>query len=93
MRNDDQFGSIIKQGRADRGLTQELLAELVEVDLRTIQRWEAEECLPWPVYIERMVSILPEIEASLQKAIKKKHFTPSQICEGVRNSPSELLQN
>ena len=68
----EQFGIIIKQGREKRRLTQENLAELVEVDLRTIQRWEAEECIPWPAYVKRIVDVLPDIETSLQEAIKKK---------------------
>jgi transcriptional regulator with XRE-family HTH domain len=70
--DDYLFGIIIKQQREKRGLTQEKLAELVDADLRTIQRWEAGLCIPWPSYIEKIIIIMPEINASLREAIKKK---------------------
>jgi transcriptional regulator with XRE-family HTH domain len=65
------FGAIIKHNRENHQLTQERLAELIEVDTRTIQRWEAETCIPWPLYIEKVLSIMPEIETPLRAAIKK----------------------
>jgi transcriptional regulator with XRE-family HTH domain len=71
---DNCFGFIIKQARESRKLTQEKLAELVGVDYRTIQRWEAEECIPWPVYVEKLIVIMPEIEQELRRAIKKMAF-------------------
>ena len=69
--DDRLFGAVIKQGRERHRLTQERLAELIDVDTRTVQRWEAGECIPWPLYIESIISTMPEIEASLREAIKK----------------------
>lgn len=74
-KTDDQFGIIIKHARLERRLTQGKLAELVEVEPRTIQRWEAETCIPWPAYIEKIVVVLPEIRTSLPDAIKKIQLT------------------
>jgi DNA-binding XRE family transcriptional regulator len=70
--DDDHFGIIIKQGREKLQLTQEKFAELIEVDLRTIQRWEVEKCIPWPSCLEKVIGVLPEIGATLREVIKKK---------------------
>lgn len=68
---DDHFGQIIRQGRENRKLTQEQLAELVEIDQRTIQRWEAEISIPWLASQKRIATAMPEISECLHLAIKK----------------------
>jgi DNA-binding transcriptional regulator YiaG len=69
--DDHLFGITIKQGRKKLALTQEKLAELVGVELRTLQRWEAGIYAPRPEYIDKLVSIMPKIEKQLRRAIKK----------------------
>lgn len=65
------FGLIIRQGRADWGLSQEQFAERIGVDPRTVQRWERGECIPWPTFVAKIIDLAPEIGVSLQRAIKK----------------------
>jgi len=72
--DNDRFGTIIKAGRELYHLTQEQLAELIGVEPRTVQRWEAEKCTPWPDFLDELSSILPGIEAQLREAIKKNLF-------------------
>lgn len=45
-RLEKQFGKRLRQLRKDQGLSQEQLAEMLEVDARTIRRWETGETGP-----------------------------------------------
>src|SRR5260370_42702939 len=48
------LGQDIRRWRLARGLTQEGLAELVDVQPRSVQRWEADECCPRPGHLYQM---------------------------------------
>jgi ribosome-binding protein aMBF1 (putative translation factor) len=69
--SNDCFGAIIRQARNNRGITQGGLAELIEVEDRTVQRWETEESIPWPICQEKLIAVMPEIAISFRDAIKK----------------------
>jgi transcriptional regulator with XRE-family HTH domain len=69
---DRLLADLIVQGRQSRKLTQERLAEIIGVDHRTIQRWEAGESIPQPSHIDALSTIIPvEMRASFREAVKK----------------------
>ena len=68
---DRPLADLIILGRTNRKLTQERLAEMVGVDWRTVQRWESGESVPWPLHIEALSTIMPEMKASFREAVKK----------------------
>lgn len=49
-----EFSEKIKKLKASRGLTQETLAEMLEVPKRTIESWESGNRKP-PGYVQRLI--------------------------------------
>lgn len=49
-----EFSEKIKKLKASRGLTQENLAEILEVPKRTIESWESGKRKP-PDYVQRLI--------------------------------------
>ena len=73
----ESTGDKISQTRKLKGLTQERLAELAKINLRTIQRIENNENEPRGKTLELICSVLDlEIEelTSLSKEEKKKNY-------------------
>jgi transcriptional regulator with XRE-family HTH domain len=52
------FGERLARTRKERGLRQNDLAKQVGVELRTYQRWEADEREPYPVNLLRLAEVL-----------------------------------
>lgn len=78
-RNDRPLGDLIAQGRKNHKLTQEKLAEIVNVEYRTIQRWECGESTPRPSKIETLAYTFPEVREPLMRAFQKK-YTSIEFC-------------
>lgn len=51
-------GQRIKSLRKNKGLTQEKLAELIGVDFKTIQRWEADKRFPYADNLVKLSAVL-----------------------------------
>lgn len=54
----ESFGSQIKSGRADLGISQARLAELVGVSATTIRRWERDESVPAGKHLTAIEAVL-----------------------------------
>lgn len=65
-----KLGSLIKSNRLANGITQQKLAEKLNVDIRTIQKWESGERIPDAKNILKLIETLElnnkEVEKSLE---------------------------
>lgn len=78
----------IKKARLAAGLSQNQMADLMEIPVRTIQDWENDRRIP-PRYVERLV--IKELNEIAKKASPKV-----RICEPVKHNemrPSSELHS
>ena len=67
------IGTIIKEARIRKGMTQEDLADISRINLRTIQRIENEENEPRPKTLNLLSDVLDlEFDALVSRAYRKK---------------------
>lgn len=63
------FGERLREWRAAKFLTQQELADALEVNLSTVQKWEAGQTLPYPKTRRRMIEVLGVAPADLLVAL------------------------
>jgi DNA-binding transcriptional regulator YiaG len=58
----DSMGEHVKRLREGQSLSQEALARLIGVSVRTVVRWESGESRPSPLANEKLQRIAPNVE-------------------------------
>ena len=93
------YGSVIKQAREDRRMTQEQLAETLDISRQAVSKWEADLSKPTKEKLDRLSEILDippetwkEISAGIEAAkIPADRSRPWKIATGVLGAACLVL--
>ncbi len=72
--SNDFSGRSLRALRKARGIKQNTLAELLEIDQATVSRWELGNSTPGPAALERLSAVFPEIDPSPTSAVVMRRY-------------------
>ncbi len=92
----DKFAERLKAARKAAKLTQQGMADVMEIPRRTIQDWEAEKMTP-PPYVQRLVLNELEKAPEIIRCKDCEHYTATASTEsgfhcGIHSGAYELLE-
>lgn len=84
-----EIGRKIAQARREKNLTQEQLAELMDVTRQTVSRWESQAAYP---EMEKLVNLAGILEVSCDYLLNDRMTEQGKPFYGVEPQASRLLQ-
>lgn len=76
--NQQNTGAFIAKKRKEKNLTQEQLAEILQVSNKTISKWETGKCMPDYSIIE---SLCNELNITVPELLEGKELNPSETID------------
>ena len=96
MNDNHNFGDTLRELRKKHALSQQKLAELIQVSLKTIQRWEINERTPRIDEIQKLAKALNVSEADLlnpQSQNNKSWVLQIKIADDITQEVIDMAKN
>lgn len=84
--NQQNTGTFIAKKRKEKNLTQEQLAEILQVSNKTISKWETGKCMPDYSIIE---SLCNELNITVPELLEGKELNPSETIDEKKYNMEE----